>query len=567
MKKLKIGQCLFFFLLVAHCTAQMNAYQYKVQKKVTVQNGAVVSAHPLASKVGVAILKSGGNAVDASIATQLALAVVYPGAGNIGGGGFMVAHLNTGQNIAIDYREKAPSHASRDMYLDANGNPQMNLSQDGHLACGVPGTVAGLFAAMKYASLPFNKLIQPAIELAENGFALTAGEAAGLNELKNEFITLNTTTPAFVKETPWKGGDTLLQKNLAETLKRIRDLGAKGFYEGITAKLIVDEMAKGKGIISLEDLKNYQAKERVAIEFNYKGYHIVSMPLPSSGGIILQQALKIIENRDIAAMKFQTPASVQLMTEAERRAYADRAKYLGDQDFVKVPVADLVSDKYLAARMQDYTPGKAGNSETTKEGFIKESEETTHLSVIDKDGNAVSVTTTLNGSFGSRTVVTGAGFLLNNEMDDFSVKPGIPNMYGAVGAEANAIAPGKRMLSSMTPTIVLKNKLPFMVVGTPGGTTIPTSVFQTIVNVIDFGMSAEDAVNKPKFHHQWLPDEIMVEDNFNEATVTALTGMGYEVKKRGDIGRTELILITYNNKKKSIVAVADKRGGDDAEGY
>jgi gamma-glutamyltranspeptidase / glutathione hydrolase len=567
MRNLKIVQTVLFFCLALQCTAQINAYQYKAQKKVTAVNGAVVSAHPLASKVGVSILKSGGNAIDAAIATQLALAVVYPGAGNIGGGGFMVAHLKNGKNIAIDYREKAPGKASRDMYLDANGNPQMNLSQDGHLACGVPGTIAGVFASMKYAKLPFKKLIQPAIELAEKGFAVTAGEAEDLNDLKKEFIQLNTSTPAFVKQTEWKAGDTLIQKDLANTLKRVSDLGAKGFYEGITAQLIVAEMAKGKGIISLDDLKNYKAKERTAIEFNYKDCHIITMPLPSSGGIILEQTLKIIEQRNIGAMKFQTAASVQLMTEAERRAFADRAEYLGDADFVKVPVATLVSDKYLTARMKDYTPGKAGNSETIKAGTIKESEETTHLSVIDKDGNAVSITTTLNGGYGSRTVVAGAGFLLNNEMDDFSVKPGVPNMYGAVGAEANAIAPGKRMLSSMTPTIVLKNNLPYMVVGTPGGTTIPTSVFQTIVNIIDFGMSAEDAVNKPKFHHQWLPDEIMVEDDFDAATATALTGMGYTIKKRGAIGRTELILITYPNNKKSIVAVADKRGGDDAEGY
>ena len=566
MKNLKIVQIVMFFCLSVQCTAQVDAYQYQAQKKVTVANGAVVSAHPLASKVGLQILKSGGNAVDAAIATQLALAVVYPGAGNIGGGGFMVAHLKNGKNIAIDYREKAPSKASRDMYLDANGNPQMNLSQDGHLACGVPGTVAGIFASMKYASLPFKKLIQPAIDLAENGFVITAGMAENLNDLKKEFIQLNTSTPAFVKETPWKGGDTLVQEDLANTLKRIRDLGAKGFYEGVTAKLIVEEMEKGKGIISFDDLKKYTAKERAAMEFNYKDYHIVTMPLPSSGGIILEQTLKIIEHRDIPAMKFQTAASVQLMTEAERRSFADRAKYLGDIDFVKVPVATLVSDKYLLARMQDYTPGKAGNSETIKAGAIKESEETTHLSVIDKDGNAVSITTTLNGGYGSRTVVAGAGFLLNNEMDDFSVKPGVPNMYGAVGAEANAIAPGKRMLSSMTPTIVLKNNQPYMVVGTPGGTTIPTSIFQTIVNVIDFGMDAEDAVYKPKFHHQWLPDEIAVEDDFDAATATALTNMGYHVKKRGPIGRTELILITYGQKK-SITAVGDKRGDDDAEGY
>ena len=563
MKYFRIVLSIIFSCLFVQCTAQINAYQYHSQKKVSDVKAAVVSANPLASKVGLQILKSGGNAVDAAIATQLALAVVYPGAGNIGGGGFMVAHLKNGKNITLDYREMAPSKASRDMYLDANGNPQMNLSQDGHLATGIPGTVAGLFASLKYARLPFKQLIQPAIDLAEKGFAITEHEASDLNELKKEFVQLNTGPVVFVKQTPWKKGDTLIQKDLASTLKRIRNNGAKGFYEGETARLIVAEMTRGKGIITLEDLKNYQAKERKAVAFNYKNCHIITMPLPSSGGIIMQQVLKMIEDKNIGAMKFQSAASVQLLTEAERRAFADRAQYMGDADFVKVPVKTLVSDAYIAERMKDYVPGKAGSSELTKAGNIKESEETTHLCILDKEGNAVSVTTTLNGSYGSRTVVSGAGFLLNNEMDDFSVKPGVPNMYGAVGAEANAIAPGKRMLSSMTPSIVLKNNQPFMVVGTPGGTTIPTSVIQTIVNVVDFGMNAEDAVNKPKFHHQWLPDEIFVEDDFNDATIAALTAMGYKVTKRGKIGRTELILING----KSIVAVGDRRGDDDAEGY
>ena len=545
---------------------KMDPHNYKAQKKITCSKGAVVSANALASNAGLNILKQGGNAIDAAIATQLALAVVYPGAGNIGGGGFMVAHLKNGKNIAIDYRETAPAKASRDMYLDTNGNAQMNLSQDGHLASGIPGTIAGLFASMKYAKLPFKKLIQPAIELAEKGFAITAGQAAELNGLKEEFIKLNTTPPVFVKETTWKSGDILLQKDLANTLRRVRDFGAKGFYEGQTAMRIVAEMSRGKGIIGLEDLKGYQAKERTAVEFDYKSYHIVSMPLPSSGGIILQQVLKIIEQKNIGAMEFQSAESVQLLTEAERRSYADRAKYLGDADFVKVPVKTLVSKAYLDERMKNYTPGKAGNSTDTKEGSIPESEETTHLSIIDAEGNAVSVTTTLNGGYGSRTVVSGAGFLLNNEMDDFSVKPGVPNMYGAIGAEANAIKPGKRMLSSMTPTIVLKNNQPYLVVGTPGGTTIPTSVIQSVVNMIDFKMSPEDAVNRPKFHHQWFPDMIYVENDFDAATIKALEAMGYKISKRGKIGRTELIEIK-SGKLKSITAIADKRGDDAAAGY
>ncbi len=553
----------------------VDSKNYTIQKKISCHKGAVVSAHPLASIVGVYILKKGGNAIDAAIATQLALAVVYPGAGNIGGGGFMIAHLKNGENISLDYREKAPGKAGRDMYLDSAGNPQLNLSQDGHLASGVPGTVAGLFASMKYAKLSFVTLIQPAIDLAEKGFAITQAQALSFNRTKKEFLELNRSPVSFVKETAWKAGDILIQKDLAQTLKRIRDNGRKGFYEGETARLIVAEMQKGKelpagqaGIITLDDLKSYQAKERTAIDFNYKGYRIITMPLPSSGGIILQQLMMMIEDKNIAAMQFQTAASVQLMTEVERRAYADRAAFLGDPDFVNVPVKTLVSIDYLKERMKDYKPGKAGNSKTILAGTIKESEETTHLSVMDTDGNAVSVTTTLNGGYGSRTVVSGAGFLLNNEMDDFSVKPGIPNMYGALGNEKNAIAPGKRMLSSMTPTIVLKNGLPYLVVGTPGGTTIPTSVFQTLVNVLEFNMTAEDAVNKPKFHHQHLPDVVSVEKDFPEAVRKQLEDMGYTVKIKGAWSSTEVIQIKNTSKQlRTIIAVGDKRGDDDARGY
>ncbi len=560
------------FFLHAQKTVSSN---YAVQKNVNCSKGAVVSAHPLASMVGLSILKKGGNAVDAAIATQLALAVVYPGAGNIGGGGFMVAHLKNGKNITLDYREKAPAKASRDMYLDEKGNPQMHLSQDGHLAAGVPGTVAGLFASMKYAKLPFKTLIQPAIELAEKGFAITASQAASFNNTKKEFVALNTSPVAFVKDSAWKAGDILIQKELAATLKRIRTLGQKGFYEGETARLIVAEMQKGKGlpagqagIISLDDLKNYQAKERTALDFNYKGYQIITMPLPSSGGIILEQMMKMIENRNIAAMQFQTAASVQLMTEVERRAYADRAEFLGDPDFVKVPIKTMVSQQYLNERMKDYEPGKAGNSKAITAGMIKESEETTHLSVLDAYGNAVSVTTTLNGGYGSRTVVSGAGFLLNNEMDDFSVKPGVPNMYGAIGNEKNAIASGKRMLSSMTPTIVLKDGLPYLVVGTPGGTTIPTSVFQALVNVLEFNMEVDAAINSAMFHHQWLPDLISVEKDFPETVKKQLEDIGYTTKFKTAWCRLEIIQVKKPSAlTRTIIAVGDKRGDDDARGY
>ncbi len=569
----KIVQLLFLVALVSCHTSKntlkpysIDPYQYNPTKKTVAQKGAVVSAHPLASKVGVAIMKSGGNAVDAAIATQLALAVVYPNAGNLGGGGFMIARLANGQTLALDYREMAPAAAHRDMYLDAQGNVLPGKSVNGHLSSGVPGTVAGLFASQQYAKLPFKQLIQPAIELAEKGFVITEREASSLNSIQDELNQYNTMPTAFQKKTKWKAGDTLVQMDLANTLKRIRDHGAQGFYEGRTAQLIVEEMKRGGGIITLEDLKNYQAKWRTPHSFTYKGYTVVSMPMPSSGGVLLHQMLKMLEDQPLPSYGFLSPQAVQLMTEVERRAYADRAEYMGDADFFKVPVDSITSAAYLKKKMENYVPGVAGNSLQTNGNLslLKESEETTHLSVIDAEGNAVSVTTTLNNSYGSKTVVGGAGFLLNDEMDDFSVKPGVPNMYGAVGGEANAIVPGKRMLSSMTPTIVLQNNKPFLVVGTPGGTTIPTSVFQTIVDILDFGMSTEDAVNQPKFHHQWLPDQIDVEKSFPHATREALEKMGYKIKQRGAIGRTEVIKVLPDGR---FEAVADNRGDDGAEGW
>ncbi|HMH21107.1 MAG TPA: gamma-glutamyltransferase [Puia sp.] len=542
----------------------LTPYQYSIRKKVDVTHGAVVSAHPLASQAGVSILKEGGNAVDAAIATQLALAVVYPGAGNIGGGGFMVAHLTSGKNITLDYRERAPAKATRDMYLDASGNPQPNLSVNGHLAAGVPGTVAGIFAELNYAKLPFSKLVGPAIELAEKGFAITAAEARNLNSTQEAFIKYNTVRPVFVKDGGWKAGDTLVQKDLAATLRRIRDKGAKGFYEGETAKLITEEMQRGKGIITASDLAGYKAKEREPAVFGYKGYTVVTMPLPGSGGVPLQQMLKMAEEQPLKEYGFASLKAVHIMTEIERLAYADRARYLGDRDYYSVPVKTLTSSAYLHKRLAQIDPDKAGNSKDIRAGVISPlSEETTHLDVYDKEGNAVSITTTLNGGYGSKVVVAGAGFLLNNEMDDFSIKPGVPNMYGAVGAEANAIVPGKRMLSSMSPTLVLDKGKVIIVVGTPGGTTITTSVFQTLIDILDFGMSTEDAVNKPKFHHQWLPDEIFVEPGFPADVRGQLEKMGYKVSQRGSIGRTEVIRIDGGR----IEAVGDGRGEDTADGY
>jgi gamma-glutamyltranspeptidase/glutathione hydrolase len=571
MRKASAGIVLIFLLAACHhsrktTSLSFNPYQYAIQKTVTAENGAVVSAHPLASQVGVAILKEGGNAMDAAIATQLALAVVYPNAGNLGGGGFLVAHLKDGKEIALDYREMAPSKAHRDMYLDAAGNAQTDKSQDGHLSSGVPGTVAGLFASAQYAKLSFAQLIAPAIELAEKGFVISRREASSLNSLQKELKQYNTLMPVFVKNIPWKEGDTLIQRDLANTLKRIKAKGAAGFYEGETAKLIVEEMQRGGGIINYEDLKQYKAISRTAHSFNYKGYQVVGMPMPSSGGVLMHQMMKMIEYKNIGQMGFQSVQAVQLMVEAERRAYADRAEYMGDADFYKVPVKMLTDDTYIQERMKSYDPAKVTPSTEIKPGVLlkAESEETTHLSVIDKEGNAVAVTTTLNNSYGSRTVVGGAGFFMNDEMDDFSIKPGVPNMYGAIGGEANAIKAGKRMLSSMTPTLVLKDYKPFLVVGTPGGTTIPTSVFQTIVNIIDFGMSTEDAVYKPKFHHQWLPDEVAIEKGFSKSTMDSLKLMGYLLVNRGGIGRTEVIKVLPNGK---FEAVADNRGDDDARGY
>ena len=554
---------LLHLISLVQCTAQSLPLPYHSNKKLEVRRGAVVSAHPLASQAGLSILRQGGNAIDAAIATQLALAVVYPGAGNIGGGGFLTAWLNNGSVIALDYRETAPASASRNMYLDSAGNPQLQRSQNGATAAGVPGTIAGLFASMKYARLPFRQLIQPAIDLAENGFPLTAAQAAGFNEYQQDFISLNHSPVAFVKYVPWKEGDLLVQLNLAATLKRIRDKGAKEFYEGETARMIVAEMEKGRGLISMEDLKNYRAKERKAVRFRYRGYEIISAPLPSSGGMLLQQMMGMVSNYPLSKMQFQTPESMQLMIEAERRAYADRAAWMGDPDYVKVPVQPLTNAAYLRKRISDYTPGRAGNSKTTSSGLTPESSETTHLCVIDAAGNAVSVTTTLNGQFGSRTVVSGAGFLLNNEMDDFSIKPGVPNMYGAVGNEQNAIAPGKRMLSSMAPTIVLKRGRPYLITGTPGGTTIPTTVFQLLTGILDFGLDAEKAVQSPRFHHQWLPDQVSVEHDFSPTLIEKMEKMGYSVKKRSSIGRAEMIQV----RKGRIIAVADRRGDDGAAGY
>lgn len=530
-------------------------------------NGAVVSAHPIASQVGIRILQQGGNAFDAAIATQLALAVVYPNAGNIGGGGMLVAYTARGKSICLDYRETAPGAAFKDMYLDTAGNPIPGLSLNGHRAAAVPGTVAGLFETHRYARLPFHQLIQPAIDLAEKGFPLTAAQADSFNRFRSRFLQYNRNPVAFTAREHWLPGDTLRQPELAATLKRIRDRGAAGFYQGETADLIEAEMIAGGGFIRKKDLSAYQAKHRIALSFPYHQYRVYSMPLPSSGGMILGQLLGMLEGISIGSFGFHSAPALHYMIEAERRAYADRAEYYGDPDFVSVPVNQLLDTHYLRQRMNDVDPQRAGRSDATKAGTIHEHDHTTHISIIDAAGNAVSVTTTLNGYYGSLTVVSGAGFLLNNEMDDFSVKPGVPNLFGVTGNEANAIYPGKRMLSSMTPTIVLEKGKPIIIVGSPGGSTIPTSVFQTLVNLLEFHLPARDAVNAPKFHHQWLPDRVDLEVEIPDSVRNSLQKMGYSTYNRTSIGRVELIHIQWKKGKKAFEAVADKRGDDAAEAY
>ncbi|SEJ11627.1 gamma-glutamyltranspeptidase / glutathione hydrolase [Myroides marinus] len=542
--------------------------QVVAQNPQAYKNGVIVSAHPEASRVGVDILKKGGNAVDAAVAVELALAVVYPNAGNIGGGGFMVYRGHDGKIDALDYREKAPMQARENMYWGGDGEAITELSMKGALASGVPGTIDGMIKAhAKYGSLPWEELVQPAIDLAEKGFNITEKQAGEFAKYHNDFVKYSTQGTALTAKEQWVKEELFIQPDLAETLKRVQKEGRKGFYEGKTAELIVGEMQRGNGMITLEDLKRYEAKWRTPITGEYKGLKVISMPPPSSGGIALISLFQSIEKYPLAKWGFQSEKAIQVMVEAERRVYADRAEHLGDSDFYNVPVAQLVNKAYNVGRMESMSFDKASKSSDIKAGELGgyESDETTHYCVVDKWGNAVSATTTLNNSYGSRTIVGGAGFLLNNEMDDFSVKPGTPNMYGLVGGKANAIEPEKRMLSSMSPTILEKNGKLYMVVGTPGGSTIITSVFQTILNVTEFGMNMHEAVAAPRFHHQWLPDHIDYEPTAISAGVRkALEEKGYILKERNPYGRVEGILV---NKNGTYQAGADTRGDDVAKGY
>lgn len=530
------------------------------------RKGLVVSAHPAASKVGLDILKKGGNAVDAAVAVQFALAVVFPNAGNLGGGGFMVYRSATGELATLDFREKASGRASRDMYLDTAGNPIEEKSLFGHLASGVPGSVDGMVKAhAKFGKLSWKDVVQPALDLAKNGFPITENQAEEFTDVQEGLKKFNPGKSYFIKD-KWTKGDIWIQEDLAKTLELIRDNGREGFYGGIVADQIEAEMLSGGGLINKQDLKNYQSIWREPLVGNYKEYKIITMPPTSSGGIALLQLLNSVEDYPLRRWGYNSDSTVQVMVEAERRVYADRASHLGDPDFYKVPQKYLVNPFYSKFRMKDFDWNKASLSSDIKAGIVpKESEETTHFSIVDKEGNAVAITTTLNGGYGSMVFVKGGGFLLNNEMDDFSVKPGSPNMFGLLGGEANAIMPGKRMLSSMTPTILEKGGELFMVVGTPGGSTIITSVFQTILNVLEFDMSIQAAVNAKKFHHQWLPDVVLVEKGgIDSLTRKKLEKKAYTFKERGAIGRVDAILKSPWGYYKG---GADPRGDDTALGW
>ena len=536
------------------------------------RNGAVTSSNAYATKVGIDVLKAGGNAIDAAVAVGFALAVTHPGAGNIGGGGFMVLHLSRGDVITLDFRETAPAKASRDMFLDEKGDVIPGKSWNTALAAGVPGSVDGFDKIHKlHGILPWEMVVSPAQKLAEDGFILDRTLAKSLGIYKNFLSRDSVSKKVFVKDKDYfQVGEIFKQPDLAKTLKRIQVNGAREFYEGETAQNIIQCMNRTGGIISLKDLKDYQSIIREPIKFEYRGYTIYSMPPPSSGGIALAGILNQLENVDLSKIEYHSKDHVQYLTEAERNVYSDRAFYLGDMDFIDVPIDELVDQDYSNKRWNEIDFNQSRESKDIIHGIFnnhKESEETTHYSVTDRWGNAVSVTTTVNGWFGNGITVDNAGFLLNNEMDDFSSKPGVPNKYGLVGAEANAIYPGKRMLSSMTPTIILdKNKKLFLVLGSPGGSTIITTVAQVAMNVIDFGMTIEQAVESKRIHHQWLPDIIYAEPNsILDKQQRNLTNIGYNIRNRRSIGEANCIL--YDNKNGIYYSSGDSRRGATAKAY
>jgi gamma-glutamyltranspeptidase/glutathione hydrolase len=529
----------------------------------------VVSAEEIATKVGVQILKKGGNAIDAAVAVGFALAVTYPNAGNIGGGGFLVAHLSNGKNIAIDFRETAPKLSSRDMYLDSAGNFIQAKSLEGGLSVGVPGTVAGLLHVLKkYGTKNIEQIIQPAINLAEMGFPLSKSNSKSLNDYRKDFKKFSSTKKIFIKEKPFEEGDIFYQKELATSLKKIKILGENGFYSGDVAENIVKSINENGGIFSLEDLKNYEVKERNVIKCNFKDYEVISMPPPSSGGIALTQILNMFELTMFQNSNLDSITYYHTLIEVLKLVYADRASHLGDPDFINIPMRKLISKEYAKSQFGRIKDNATPSHDITT--FIynpdSESEETTHYSVYDQFGNAVSVTYTLNGGYGSKLVAEGTGILLNNEMDDFSAKPGTPNQFGLIGSEANSIQPKKRMLSSMTPTIVLKNEKPFLIVGSPGGSTIITVVAQVLLNALYFNSNLNDAVNKPRIHHQWFPDQFDIEkEQLSDFVLKELERKGNKIGKTRLLGLVEAILI--DNENNIIYAVSDKRGNGHAEGH
>ncbi|MDH7444006.1 gamma-glutamyltransferase [Aquimarina sp. 2201CG14-23] len=545
-----------------------NQVKYQPVRGVIAQNAMVVSARKEASKIGKDILEKGGNAFDAMVATEMALAVSYPYAGNLGGGGFMVFRKANGETGAIDYREKAPLASFRDMYLDEKGNPIPEKSQLGAMAVGVPGTIAGIFEVhKKFGTLSIKELLTPVVALATKGYEVTLKQQKRFEKYKDIFIETNTDTILYAKT--YKAMDTVKNLPLAATIERIIENGKDEFYKGETGQKMVEYIQSKGGIITMEDLAKYQAKWRKPVQFTYKNLTITSMSPPSSGGICLAQIMKMIEPYDLSSYGHNSLKSIQIITEAERRAYADRSFYLGDPDFVEIPVDTLISNSYLSERMKDFDPEKATLSSNLSYGSIPgyESSETTHYSIIDQFGNAISVTTTLNGAYGSKLYVPEIGFFLNNEMDDFSAKPGTPNMYGLLGTETNSIVPEKRMLSSMTPTLVEKDDKLWMSVGTPGGSSIITSVLQTILNVEEFGMTMQDAVNAPRFHHQWLPDEVFFEPNlFDPNLLDSLQTKGYTINESETkiTSKVDGILVLSDG---SLEGGADKRGDDKAIGF
>ena len=562
--------CLFVLLSFWQCNSPQKEILQATTPVlgVTSQKAMVVSAREEASKIGSEIMQQGGNAFDAMVATEMALAVCYPNAGNLGGGGFMVYRTHKGEIGALDYREKAPLRAFKDMYLDQNNKYLQHKSKTGGLAVGVPGTIAGIFKAhQKFGSLPMQSILRPVILLAKNGFKITEKQAKQFNDHRAVFKQVNQENSIFTKK--FKVGDVFKNEALANTLQQISDNGRKAFYQGDIAKILVAFLQKNKSIISLKDLENYQAIWREPIVFNYKDLRIISMSPPSSGGICMAQILKTTANYPIAVYGHNTTKTIQVLVEAQRRAYADRSHYLGDPDFINIPVDSLLSDAYLKNRMDSFSFDGATPSHQIKHGNIlaPESKETTHYSIVDSYGNAIAATTTLNASFGSKLYSKKLGFFLNNEMDDFSAKPGTPNLFGLIGADANAIAPQKRMLSSMTPTLVEKDNKLWMSLGTPGGSTIITSVLQTILNVYEFNMSMQQAVDAPRFHHQWLPDVVKVEaTSFDAKTIKDLENKGYVIdyKNPSSIGTVDAILVHPDG---SFEAGADKRGDDTAVGF